>query len=240
MKILSVLFAAWLAGTAVSEPTETKKIKGDFAPVAVLELFTSQGCSSCPPADALLNKTIKENHSGKIIGLSFHISYWNHLGWADPYSSEAYSKRQSWYSSNFTSGVYTPQVVVNGTDEYVGSNKSAAETKIKEALAKPATVAIDLSLADGKLTYHLSGQYANALLNVAVVQDEATNFVKRGENGGRQLIHNNVVLSLTTQKTTADTGEIKLQLPNNASRIIVYVQNGKNEHIVGASQLEIN
>ena len=240
MKILTVLITALLVWTGTPEPTTTKEVKGDFSPVAVLELFTSQGCSSCPPADALLNKTIKESHNPKIIGLSFHVSYWNHLGWNDPYSSEAYTKRQSWYNQSFNVGVYTPQVVINGSDEYVGGNKSASETKIKSALSKPATVAIDLSLTDGKLHYDLAGQYANTILNIAVVQNEASNFVKRGENGGRQLTHNNVVLSLDTRKVSINTGEIALKLPDTASKIIVFAQNSKTGNVVGASQIEIN
>ncbi len=240
MKILIMLFTAWLAGTGLSEPTHTKQVKGDFAPVAVLELFTSQGCSSCPPADALLNKIIHEEHNAKVIGLSFHVDYWNHLGWNDPYSSNEFTKRQYWYSPNFTSGVYTPQVVVNGNDEFVGGNKSASETKIKEALSKPASVAIDLSLTDNKLVYHLEGKYEHAILNFAVIQNEVSNYVKRGENGGKQLIHNNVVLSFNTKNVQTANGEIQLKLPENASKVIIYAQSSKNATVLGASQIDIN
>jgi hypothetical protein len=240
MKILTLLFVAWLAGTNLSEPTHTKQVKGDFAPVAVLELFTSQGCSSCPPADALLNKIIHEKQNSKVIGLSFHVDYWNRLGWVDPYSSDEFTKRQYWYSPNFTSGVYTPQVVVNGNDEFVGGNKFASETKIKEALSKPANVAIDLSLTDNKIVYHLAGKFEDSVLNFAVIQNEVSNYVKRGENGGKQLIHNNVVLSLNTKKGNNANGEIQLKLPENASKVIVYAQNSKNGAVVGASQIEIN
>lgn len=242
MKILALLLTAGLVWTNAPTPTTTtiKEVKGDYAPVAVLELFTSQGCSSCPPADALLNKTIKESQNPKIIGLSFHVSYWNYLGWTDPYSSEAHSKRQSWYNQSFKVGVYTPQVVVNGTNQYVGGDKTASDTNIKTALSRPATVAIDLSLTDNKLIYNLMGQYANTLIHIAVVQNEASNFVKRGENGGRQLTHNNVVLSLDTRKASATTGEINLQLPNTASKVIVFAQNAKTGNVVGASQISIN
>jgi len=238
MRLLTILFVAWLAGASTADPTN-KQVKGDFSPIAILELFTSQGCSSCPPADALLNKVIHENHNPKIVGLSFHVDYWNRLGWTDPYSSEAYTKRQYWYSSNFTTGVYTPQVIVNGRDEFVGGNKTASDNKIKEALLKPSTVAIDLSLTGNKLVYHLAGQYANAVLNIALVQNEASNYVKRGENSGKQLVHNNVVLSFETRKELNENGEIQLKLPEGASKVIVYAQNGKNANILGASQLDI-
>lgn len=235
-----MLFTAWLAGTTLSEPTHTKKVKGDFAPVAVLELFTSQGCSSCPPADALLNKIIQEKRDSKVIGLSFHVDYWNRLGWVDPYSSSEFTKRQYWYSPNFNSGVYTPQVVVNGNYEYVGGNKSVSDAKIKEALSKPAKVAIDLLLTENKLVYDLAGKYENMILNFAVIQNEASNYVKRGENGGKQLIHNNVVLSLNTKKNSDTHGEIQLKLSKNASKVIVYAQNSKNGTVLGASEIELN
>lgn len=240
MKLLTILFAIGLAGTGLSIPSSTKHVKGDFAPVAVLELFTSQGCSSCPPADALLNKIIHEKQNGKVIGLSFHVDYWNRLGWDDPYSSSEFTKRQYWYSANLPSGVYTPQVVINGSDEFVGGKKLAYDTKIKEALSKPATVAIDLSLTDNKLVYHLEGNYEHSILNFAVVQNEVSNYVKRGENSGRQLKHNNVVLSLNTKKVSNAQGEIELKLPENASKIIVYVQNSKKGTVLGASQIELN
>lgn len=239
MKLLSILFSALLVSETVAEPTTPGEVKGNYEPIAVLELFTSQGCSSCPPADALLNKIINEEHRAKIFGLSFHVSYWNHLGWTDPHSSENYSKRQYGYSSKFTTGVYTPQVVVNGTDEYVGGNRSTSEAKIKQALSKPATVAIDLSLKGDKLTYKLRGDYVNSELNVAVVQNETTDLVKRGENGGRKLVHRNVVLSFQTQRISAENGEMQMHLPENSSKIIAYLQNPKDRHISGASQMDL-
>ena len=239
MKSLILLCFAWLAWNPLAQTEVKKEAKGDFAPVVVLELFTSQGCSSCPPADALLSKLLKENQHSKIIGMSFHVSYWNHLGWADPYSSDSYSNRQNWYHQTFSSGVYTPQVVVNGADEYVGSNKATSATKIKEALAKPATLAIDLSLSGNKLNYHLNGQYANAVLNIVTVEDEASNYVKRGENKGKQLTHSNVVLSLATQKVNGSSGEIQLSIPTSTSKVIVFAQNPKNGTVLGATQLTI-
>lgn len=228
---------ALLAWTGMPKSTTTKEVKGDFSPVAVLELFTSQGCSSCPPADALLNKIIKESHHSKVIGLSFHVSYWNHLGWNDPYSSDDYTKRQSWYNQRLKVGIYTPQVVVNGTNEYVGGNKAASEKKIEEALTAPSAVAIDLSLTGNKLSYHLAGHYVNTVLNIAVVQNEVSNYVKQGENGGRQLVHNNVVLSFDTRKANAGNDEVTLKLPESASKVIVYAQNNQTGAVLGASQL---
>ena len=239
MKLLIALTATMLGWIFVSSPMPNKEVKGDFSPVAVLELFTSQGCSSCPPADALLNKIIKENHTQKVIGLSFHVDYWNYLGWADPYSNADYTKRQSWYNEKLQSGVYTPQVVVNGINEFVGGNKIASDTKIREALSKPALVAIDLSLSENKLNYHLKGQFVNTVLSIATVQNETTNFVKRGENSGQKLTHNNVVLSLESLKIKSENGEIMLKLPEKASKVIVFVQDIKNGNIIGVSQIDL-
>ena len=103
--------------------------------VAVVELFTSQGCSSCPAADALLGEVVAESKKdGKpILGLSYHVSYWNHLGWKDPYSSEQFTRRQQQYAEVLQlQSIYTPQMIVNGEYEFVGSDRR----KLENALAK--------------------------------------------------------------------------------------------------------
>ncbi|MEM6525653.1 MAG: DUF1223 domain-containing protein, partial [Bacteroidota bacterium] len=88
--------------------------------VAVVELFTSQGCSSCPSADKNLSQLIKDKNDRKVFGLSFHVSYWNYLGWKDPYSKEAFTERQRKYAAKFAnSSIYTPQMIVNGKEEFV-------------------------------------------------------------------------------------------------------------------------
>ena len=116
-------------------PQAEKKTAGNFEPVAVIELFTSQGCSSCPPADRLLAKTNRTSNGRNIFTLSFHVDYWNRLGWADPFSQSAFSKRQEHYVSSLNaSGSYTPQAVVNGTTEFVGSNESSLNRAIAKSL----------------------------------------------------------------------------------------------------------
>lgn len=108
--------------------------------VAVIELFTSQGCSSCPPADQLLGEIVQwaEKHSQPVYCLSFHVDYWNQLGWLDPYSSPLATKRQRWYAELWKlRRVYTPQMVVNGRWQFVGSDRKRAQTAIRLALAPP-------------------------------------------------------------------------------------------------------
>src|SRR5579871_2087026 len=108
---LLLIVAAFKTHSTIPIKQEAKK---EFAPVAVLELFTSQGCSSCPPADELLGKYIsKENEN--IFPLSFHVDYWNHLGWKDIFSMAAYSERQKKYASLLNlETIYTPQLIING------------------------------------------------------------------------------------------------------------------------------
>ncbi len=111
--ILPLLTAAQSSGSAADQPS----------PVAIVELFTSEGCSSCPPADALLRQFhLKQAPSGQlIVGISEHVTYWNSLGWKDPYSSPVFTDRQGTYASRLSpEGPYTPQMVLNGRDQFVG------------------------------------------------------------------------------------------------------------------------
>jgi len=111
-------------------------------PVAVIELFTSQGCSSCPPADKLLTETVNRAKAGQqsVYALSFHVDYWNRLGWSDPYSDARYSARQRQYARQLnTATIYTPQAVINGRQEFVGSNRTRLNTLLADALKHPAS-----------------------------------------------------------------------------------------------------
>src|SRR6476659_8572322 len=112
--------------------------------VTVIELFTSQGCSSCPAADKLLNEIIEkaDQENKPVIGLSYHVSYWNYLGWKDPYSNENYNALQRKYSEALQSSVYTPQMIVDGKQEFVGSDQEKAKEAIQHASTKSQDFAI--------------------------------------------------------------------------------------------------
>src|ERR1700748_300945 len=127
-----------LKKTAASKVVDTKGF-------AVVELFTSEGCSSCPPADAVVAKLQKESAGKPIYILAYHVDYWNHLGWKDVFSDADYSKRQRDYAKTLNiSSVYTPQIVVNGKTELVGSEEEALHNAIKSALQKDALAQLTL------------------------------------------------------------------------------------------------
>jgi hypothetical protein len=172
----------------------------------VVELFTSQGCSSCPPADRLLAKLGQDGRfEGRVIPLSFHVDYWDHIGWKDPFGSPRWSERQKAYAARTfrSSRIYTPQVVVNGREECVGSREAEVRKKISGALAtKPAgrvSLAVDPPSADGRLRVQVEAKLAKAAgsgdldLWVAVYERGLETAVKAGENSSRTLRNHHVV-----------------------------------------------
>ena len=171
---------------------------------AVVELFTSQGCSSCPPADRLLSNLAGDSkYQGKVIPLSFHVDYWNQIGWEDPFSSSRWSQRQQLYGSRVfhTNRIYTPQVVVNGRAECVGNQEGAVIGRIGDALSRePAgrvTLALDPPTPDGHLKVKVGAKLARASgpldLWVAVYESGLSTSVKAGENASRILRNDRVV-----------------------------------------------
>src|SRR5450631_4065264 len=127
-----------LTGTLLTLPLAATRVRAASAPV-VLELFTSQGCSSCPPADAFLGELVRQ--SG-VIGLAWHVDYWNSLGWTDRYARRAWTDRQKAYAEHLGSEVFTPAMVVNGATMVVGSDKSAVRRAIDRATQPPLAVAL--------------------------------------------------------------------------------------------------
>jgi hypothetical protein len=161
-------------------------------PKAVLELFTSQGCSSCPPADKLIGEYADRDD---ILALSFNVDYWDYLGWKDTLASPENSDRQRAYASaRGDRQVYTPQIVVNGREHVVGSNKSAIEAAIKSASGLP--VDINLSETDDAVTVTIGQDSAipdRATLWLVFYQSEVSVPIKRGENTGKTVTYHNVV-----------------------------------------------
>ncbi len=177
--------------------------------VAVVELFTSQGCSSCPPADRLLSKLSGDpRYRGRVIPLSFHVDYWNYIGWQDPYSSPAWSNRQKLYAQRafHTGRIYTPQAVINGTGECVGSNEKDLLSRVSSALATPpaaeVAVEVDPVTPEGQLRIRAKanllrapqgGAKADLELWIAVYESGLSTPVKAGENASLTLRNDHVV-----------------------------------------------
>lgn len=205
------------------------------SPVLV-ELFTSEGCSSCPPADRLLEKL-----DPQAIVLSEHVDYWNQLGWKDRFSSPAYTARQQAYSRILNvDGPYTPQMVVDGEVEFNGSDsRRAAEAISKAVQRKKAEVRI--ARIDAGLRVEVEAPPGAAELFLALAEDSAASQVSAGENSGRHLHHVAVVRSIQkigSVKRGANFSKV-LELPRTAGteRIIVFLQESGPGRISGAAML---
>ena len=200
--------------------------------LVVAELFTSQGCSSCPPADRLLSQLIEEADGAEVLALSFHVDYWNYLGWKDPFSSAAFSERQREYADRLRDRVYTPQLILNGRSSVVGSREAQVRRSVAEQAAMPLPVGVALGapkVSGNRLSiaYTLNGASAKDRLHLAVVERHLEVEVRRGENGGRTLHHDNVVRAFETVAAT-NSGTQTLTLPKGIdlehAAVIAYVQ----------------
>jgi hypothetical protein len=220
--------------------------------VAVVELFTSEGCSSCPPADRVLARLTSRaaSESLPVYTLSFHVDYWNYLGWRDRFSSSDYSERQRGYASiNPRGGTYTPQAVVNGQAECVGSDASQIDSLVTTALQRQSRTGIELTArrAEGaiEVSYRVSGDTAGRVLNLALLEPRAESAVKSGENAGERLAHVNVVRAFTSHALAAGSAGSWSFKPNadfSARRVgvVAYAEDTTQRDISGAAAVELD
>ena len=212
----------------------------------LVELFTSEGCSSCPPADLLLRRLEREQpvQGAEIIVLSEHVDYWNYLGWRDPFSSAGFTKRQQNYARRFNrDGPYTPQMVVNGETEFIGSDARRAQLEIAAAVRNPG-VAVRLSWS-GDTSVHVlvdpieTGKFRNAEVYVVVARDAVLSDVVRGENRGRKMEHVSVATRMTLAgKLTQQAGFSKdVALAAAGERVVAFVQMPDQGKILGSAIL---
>ncbi|HSO73240.1 MAG TPA: DUF1223 domain-containing protein, partial [Blastocatellia bacterium] len=253
------LLFAFLAAREIEAPLIAKAVVADpesparRVPVLV-ELFTSEGCSSCPPADELLSRLVQTQpvEGAEIIALSEHVDYWNRLGWTDPYSSAAFSSRQSDYGSVFgLDDIYTPQMIVDGRSQFVGSNASKAHDAISKAVREPKAditvtpaktartseeVALDIRVAS--LPSGTTGDTADVLL--AITESGLRSNVSRGENAGRELTHTAVVRSLSNvgvtdpgsdSRSIKATAKIEKGWTKSRLKAIVFVQERRSRRV---------
>ena len=216
--------------------------------VALVELFTSEGCSSCPPADALLERLVHDaDASGRpVYALSLHVDYWDQLGWRDPFSSAAHTQRQSRYARRFgLSSIYTPEIVVNGDGECVGSNASAVQAQVDRALshASEATPQLSVKASGQELRVRCSVPRSpqGATLNVAWVQSRAVSAPNAGENGGRTLRHANVVRELETVELKPGFDDVIVLHRRDAEdgEVIGWVQAADLGSVLGAGAVPV-
>jgi hypothetical protein len=226
----------------------TSSVHSQNNPV-VIELFTSQGCSSCPDADKNLTQILQQaKKEGKqVYGLSFHVDYWNYIGWKDPYSSKEFTARQRKYGEEMNlRSIYTPQMIVNGKEEFVGSDRTESSKAVATALNQKSlyTIAISRLTVSGEVlsfTYSLDKAPSDEIINVAVVEKNIENYVPRGENSGKKLHHDNVVRTFITQPVKKEQPvQLSLSKMNiNNALVIVYIQN-KDRVVVGAASSSLN
>jgi hypothetical protein len=243
------LVACRSASASISEARADEPAAEKAPPVAVVELFTSEGCSSCPPADGVLAE-LAESTDRRIYALSFHVDYWDDLGWPDRFASRAYTTRQQEYARALgVRGVYTPQMIVNGAEEFIGSDRTRADDAVRHALAKPSKVRLAIrpqwAAPDAtRVDYVASEVPPAASLVVTLVEHRAVTSVLRGENAGKTLRHENVVRSLVSVPLTTPTGSVVVQVPQSIARpgaeLIAWAQNapasGEGMHVLGAAR----
>jgi hypothetical protein len=183
-----------------------------LAALVVVELFTSQGCSSCPPADALISKLAQTR--GQVIPLAYHVDYWDRLGWRDPFSSREATARQMMYVHSFgLNGAYTPQAVVNGSKQFVGSSSSSMNAAIEQATrAKPVgSIALNVARDGAAIRGSIRAEAPpNSEVVVVLFEDGVTTQIKDGENAGRTVTDDAIVRKIVRVGAGAVTRDFAL------------------------------
>jgi len=234
-----------LSAEAAQQPLPAQRVS------VLVELFTSEGCSDCPPADALLAQLDqKQPISGaQLIVLSEHVTYWNRDGWRDPFSLDAMTERQEKYVSRFGLGQsYTPQMIVDGAEQFVGNNTRALLDAVEKEVKSPKQgVAIaGAKWTDGAAQFSVHADAPAGTKLIAVLAADATHSdVARGENAGRKLQHTAVVRVIKEFGTEAADGrDLKLaggplaqkNEANGPVRLVVFLIDHKTGHVFGAAE----
>ena len=241
-----------------SQTTTAQTVSAGARVPVVLELFTSEGCSSCPPADALLAKWEEEQPiaGAEIIALEEHVDYWDHQGWNDPFSSAQWTQRQQTYAAGFKDhGVYTPELVVNGQTGFVGSHQGDAHRAVVSAAGEPRTI-ISLTVLPSEKHDHANVKVEVAKLQggqphetaevwLAITEKALHTAVTGGENSGHDLRHAAIVRSLhkagsaESNSSVAFSGLQDLKVDSGWKRanlrVVAFVQEKHSRRILGAA-----
>jgi hypothetical protein len=201
----------------------------------VVELFTSQGCSSCPPANAYLNELSRDRRD--ILPLAFHVTYWDRLGWKDPFSLPAATQRQDRYGHRFGDGSYTPEMVVDGVASMVGSDRGDVASAIENAKRHSQTAAtVSVTRNGEQLSIQVDSGRGAAKVLLIGFDHEHTTAIGRGENSGRTLTEANVVRSIRSVGQWSGT-PLRLSEPFPEGQDAAVVLEAPGGQIVGASRL---
>ncbi len=196
--------------------TQTPNLENQFA---VVQLFTSQGCSSCPSADKLLDEVKADYKAKNVVVLSYHVDYWNRLGWKDPFSSKEFTQLQYAYSDKFKDqSVYTPEAVINGKIHFVGSSEDKMTSNLSKSLNDKAENSVLISNIQKvgnqiNFEYKVVGNSTDKNLQIALVINNRKTEIKRGENGGRTLNSSNIVVNELSIKLNNEIGKAAIQIP---------------------------
>ena len=254
IRVASVVVVG-LGWAATGLPTHRLQAADGARVAVVAELFTSEGCSSCPPADEVLTRLVASQPvpAVEIIALGEHVDYWDRLGWRDPFSSPRFTSRQSQYDAEVfrSNRIYTPQIVVDGQRAEVGSDVAAVRRAIEKAGQQPKAAVSVAARADGdrlNIDVRVDARAAVALretadIMVAVTEDHLETHVRRGENGGRVLKHTAVVRSMSTVGAVSPehrTFSITAPLASSRDwkpehlRVVAFVQEIQSRRMIGA------
>jgi hypothetical protein len=264
MMVLRLLLALFVLCNAFDSTAkaQTPATESGRKPV-IVELFTSEGCSTCPPADELLQKLEAQQPVAgvEIVPLEEHVDYWNHDGWNDPYSSPDWTERQTVYRTIFNQTEYTPQMIVDGQSQFVGSNGREALVQIEKSAHRQQT---DISINSEKPNSHGSQQFTVSVGKVAgntagdvveiwlaVTEDGLQSSVNRGENAGHVLHHTATLRSLH-KIGTADASAVSASFKGDSRvkfdsrwkpenlHVVVFVQEKKSRKILGAGSVKVS
>jgi hypothetical protein len=243
-----------------AEPSVTRHVDAHSpsvaagAPVALIELFTSEGCSSCPAADETLARLTEraEQNGQRLIALELHVDYWNYLGWVDPFSDSVHAQRQSAYAKHFgETGMYTPQLVVGGREQLVGSDESGALAAIERAYDRAPSAAVTVNArrdGDDLLVDYAVTASTAVQLQLALAQDRAETHVTRGENARQLLRHRHVVRAFETVRLPASgagqwrVAKSRLQQPGVAKPVwflAAYATDPSTLAVLGATSTKL-
>jgi hypothetical protein len=201
----------------------------------VVELFTSQGCSSCPPADAYLRELTKDRRD--VLALAFHVTYWDRLGWKDPFSLPAATQRQDVYGHRFGDGSYTPEIVVDGAASMVGSDRRDVGSAIENAKRNGRTAAaVSVSKNGEQVSIQVGAGNGSGKILLIGFDREHTTAVGRGENSGRTLTEANVVRSIRSVGQWSGAA-LRVNEPFPEGQDVAVVLEAPDGQIIGAARL---